>query len=334
MADEADFEAQRSENIRRNQALLDELGLKRQVYEIGRASGSLPPSKRRRTEASRVKLPPTRTSARIASASVQPKYKDDAPTDSTRHIPSRIKKLSPRRLLPVKSEPQVKSGSDLRKTVPPVDVIELQKSWSTWSVSAPEPSRDVAGAFHFDSHPDFTPNKSPEEVIREGCFGGSYFRPLFSRTLGVTISDDWKELPSFWVDGLNTAKFLDSPHYDADVNKFKVSCGQSIEEWEAAGWINHNYDVRGWFQWYCRFYMGRRCDDDERQVSRWKKCVGSTGRWKRMLLKKYVSAGVRDVFDDGEEEGKEVSPVMHQTCHHWAYCVTQEDLDEHWESVK
>ena len=54
-----------------------------------------------------------------------------------------------------------------------------------------------------------------------------------------------------------------------------------------------------------------------------------------MLLKKYMAAGVREVFDDGEDdddEGKEVSPVMHQTCHHWAWMVTQEVLDEFWSS--
>lgn len=94
-----------------------------------------------------------------------------------------------------------------------------------------------------------------------------------------------------------------------DVNKFHVACGQSIEEWEAAGWINHKYDVRGWFQWYTRFFQGRRCEDDQRQVSRWRKSVGPTGRWRRMLLKKNVALGVRDVFDDGaDEDTPQVSP--------------------------
>jgi hypothetical protein len=117
------------------------------------------------------------------------------------------------------------------------------------------------------------------------------------------------------------------------VNKYKVACGQSIEEWEASGWIRHEYDVRGWFQWYSRFFQGRRCDDDERQVSRWKKCVGETGRWRRMLLKKYMQLGVREVFDDGaNEDAPEVSPVMHQTCHHWAFEVRQEHLDKFWAS--
>ena len=223
------------------------------------------------------------------------------------------------------------------EVVPPTNIEELQRSWSEWTPAASSPTRDaIRGTLHFDSHPDFTPNKSPEEMLREGCFGGSYFRPLYSRTLGITITGDWKELPSSWTDGLNISTYLTSPDYDPEINKYKVACGQSIEEWEAAGWINHNHDVRGWFQWYCRFYMGRRCDDDERQVSRWKKCVGQTGRWRRMLLNKYISSGVREVFDDGEEgeDTKEVSPVMHQTCHHWAFCVTQDVLDDHWNATR
>lgn len=81
--------------------------------------------------------------------------------------------------------------------------------------------------------------------------------------------------------------------------------------------------------------MGRRCNDDERQVSRWRKCVGETGRWRRMLLKKYVALGIKEVFDDGEDEDElEVSPVMHQTCHHWAFEVRQNVLDEYWNTGK
>jgi len=76
--------------------------------------------------------------------------------------------------------------------------------------------------------------------------------------------------------------------------------------------------------------------EDERQVGRWARCVGPKGRWKRMLLKKYVEMGVRSVFDDEEgaeeeEDERKVSPVMHQTCLHWAYQVTQEDLDQAWQ---
>lgn len=139
---------------------------------------------------------------------------------------------------------------------------------------------------HFSSHPTFLPNKSPEEMVREGCFGGSYSRPLKSSKLSIAIENDNKELPNGWMDGLDASKYLTSPTYDLEVNKFKVASGRSIEEWEAAGWINQDHDVRGWFQWYIRFFQGQRCNDDKRQVSRWRKCIGETGRWRRVLLKR------------------------------------------------
>lgn len=166
-------------------------------------------------------------------------------------------------------------------------------------------------------------------MLSEGAFGGSYYRPLFSKALQTTIEDDWKELPDKWLRKLNPDKYLTSSTYDPEVNKFGVKCGQSIEQWEAAGWIAHAYDVRGWFQWYTRFWLGRRCEDDDRQVGRWERCVGKTGRWRRMLLKKYLMARIRTVADEGVDD-EEVSPVMHQTCHQWAYEVRQHDLDDAW----
>ena len=131
--------------------------------------------------------------------------------------------------------------------------------------------------------------------------------------MSCTIPPDYSDLHAQWLINLDTAIYLTSPNPIASANKFRVLCGQSIEEWEAAGWINYNFDPRGWFQWYSRFYQGRRCDDDERQVGRWKRCVGPTGRWKRILLKRYKEKGIRDAETDDAEE---VSPVVHQTCHH------------------
>jgi hypothetical protein len=217
------------------------------------------------------------------------------------------------------------------------DLDSIRAGWTSWESVASPPTRNSSGTYHFGSHSDFTPNKSPEEIIREGCFGGSYWRPLYSKHLKTRIEDDWKELPAEWTEGLDVEQYLTKPHYDPDINKYGVACGQSIEEWEAAGWIDHHYDVRGWFQWYCRFWMGRRCEDDGRQISRWKKCVGETGRWRRTLLKKYVQQGIRSVFDeddDADGERGDVSPVVHQTCHHWAYEVRQEALDRFWAEGK
>lgn len=231
------------------------------------------------------------------------------------------------------AEPKIETTET--SALPHGDVDVLRTGWASWKATAPPPTRDEEAMVMFPDQPLFVPNKSPEEMIREGCFGGSYFRPLYSRKLGITITDDWRELPDEWISGLDVDTWLCSPTYNPDINKYKVSCGQSIEEWEAAGWINHAYDVRGWFQWYCRFFMGRRCEDDERQISRWRKCVGETGRWRRMLLKKYVALGIREVFDDGEDEDQvDVSPVMHQTCTHWAFEVRQIVLDEYWKTGK
>ena len=329
MAEKNSFETRRLQNIRQNGALLESLGVNQGAKGMHDTKPFEPAKKKRKIEKTNLNLAPSRHSARIESAPSRPTYHENALANAVVERKKKTKSKSSKRETSAhgfkfEEEPDVEAK----------DVEELQALWSSWEAIAPPPIRDEAGVFHFESHPGFTPNKSPEEVIREGCFGGSYFRPLYSKKLGITISDDWEELPPAWTENLNVDTYLTSPTYDPDINKFKVACGQSIEEWEAAGWIDHRYDVRGWFQWYCRFFIGRRCEDDERQTSRWKKCVGQTGRWRRILLKKYVSMGVREVFDDGAEEQEEVSPVMHQTCHHWAFMVTQEVLDEYWKTGK
>lgn len=317
------YELQRLENIRQNQTLLAALDLDR----LGIQNDEAKPDSRRPKKRQKVENAPSRTSARIA-AGTRPSLKH-----GTREIHTLTGNSIPKTR--IKTNRKVKRKMDEEELdvdpAPARPTEKLRAPWADWKAVAPLPTRDEDGRFHFDDYPSFTPNKSPEEVLREGCFGGSYYRPLRSHKLGIVVEDDYKELPDNWASGLDVTRYLTSPNYDPDVNKFKVTCGQSIEEWEAAGWIAHEYDIRGWFQWYTRFYQGRRCQDDERQVSRWRKCVGETGRWRRMLLKKYMALGVREVFDDGaDEDTPEVSPVMHQTCHHWAFEVRQHVLDDFW----
>lgn len=353
MATSEDFSTRRLDNLKRNHALLTGLGLITPSEatppeatppgsRVGATEGPGQPAvKRLRVAKTKVVTLPSRTSARLASAPPVRPSRDENPIGDDDDAAAaavakagarRAKKPSRRRAAEADAPVQQEGDSDAGDRKPVAGLEELQASWSSWTPVAPAPERDEAGVFHFTSHPGFNPNKSPSEVLREGSFGGSYFRPLYSRKLGVTVSDDHLELPPSWVQGLDAAQYLTSPAYDPEANKFKVVCGQSIEQWEEKGWISHQHDVRGWFQWYCRFFMGRRCEDDARQVSRWKKCVGPAGRWRRMLLKKYMTSGVREVWDDGaDEDAPEVSPVMHQTCHHWAFEVTQDVLDEYWE---
>ncbi|KAK8205520.1 hypothetical protein M8818_004889 [Zalaria obscura] len=311
------YEAQRLENIRRNQALIKELGITRAEEKPKRPA----PKKRKLSHDS---ARPVRVSARIASAPAKPSYNEDALIKEG----ASVRAVSRKRASNTKSEAATITVKDTGS--PPPDLDEIRAGWTAWKPVAAPPTRDENGTFHFESHPTFLPNKSPAEMLAEGAFGGSYYRRLYSKALKTAIEDDWKELPDDWLKDLNIEKYLTSPQYDPEVNKFKVKCGQSIEEWEANGWIAHDYDVRGWFQWYIRFWLGRRCDDDDRQVGRWDRCVGRNGRWRRMLLKKYIQAGVKTVADEGVDE-EEVSPVMHQTCHHWAWEVRQDVLDEAWQ---
>jgi len=216
-----------------------------------------------------------------------------------------------------------KSGSQKTKeNIKPKTVDKNDKSpLATFEITAPLPTRNKDGVFIFEDHPDFQPNLSPKEVLTMGSFGGTYFRPIYS---GVTKlkygSEVWEELPKDWLQGLNIRSQVSCPVYDASRNKYGVKCGASLEEWESSGWM-HKQDPYGWFQWYCRFYQGRRTEDDLRQIGRWARCAGTTGRWKNNLISKIVKAGC-----GWDNYG--VSPVVRQTLQHWAYSLTQKDFDK------
>lgn len=101
--------------------------------------------------------------------------------------------------------------------------------------------------------PDFKPELSPGEMLALGVFGGKY------------MTDCRDEFPASWF---KKAK-LSPEKKDKNINFFKVNASQPLSVWRKNDWI-HNDDPRGWFQWYCRYYMGRRHEDDERQIKRFK----------------------------------------------------------------
>ncbi|NTV44854.1 MAG: hypothetical protein HGA67_04185 [Candidatus Yonathbacteria bacterium] len=100
---------------------------------------------------------------------------------------------------------------------------------------------------------DFAPDLSPKEMLALGVFGGKY------------MTDCRDEFP---IDWFTHAKLCHEKH-DATLNYFGVNASQPLSVWRAKGWI-HSDDPRGWFQWYCRYYHGRRHPDDDRQIKRWK----------------------------------------------------------------
>lgn len=102
-------------------------------------------------------------------------------------------------------------------------------------------------------HSDFAPELTPKEMLALGVFGGKY------------MTDCTDEFPGDWFENAR----LCSQRHDPEMNCFGVNASQPLSVWREKGWIWPE-DPRGWFQWYCRYYLGRRCPDDERQIKRWK----------------------------------------------------------------
>jgi len=103
-------------------------------------------------------------------------------------------------------------------------------------------------------HNDFNPQLTPMQMLNLGVFGGKY------------MTDCTSEFPQSWF---NKAKL--SPNYkDINLNYFKVDASLPLKNWIDKGWI-YKDDPRGWFQWYCRYFFGRRIEDEDiRQINRWK----------------------------------------------------------------
>ena len=117
-------------------------------------------------------------------------------------------------------------------------------------------------------HPEFKPELTPKQMLAMGVFGGKY------------MTDCKKEFPASWF---ARAKLCHEKH-DPELNFFGVNASQPLSVWREKKWI-HPDDPRGWFQWYCRYYMGRRCEDDLRQIKRWKAITRHIAQLKKNCMK-------------------------------------------------
>jgi len=140
-------------------------------------------------------------------------------------------------------------------------------------------------------HEDFKPDLTPKEMLSLGVFGGAYF-------IGVQGLMP-KDLPKSWFRGVVLS---DDGEKHKELNFFGVRASQPLSVWKKKGWI-HKDDPHGWFQWYCRYYLGRRGEDDLRQIKRWKAMVRHV-----VQVKKNCRKG--DVF---------CRPKQRQALLHWAY---------------
>jgi hypothetical protein len=134
--------------------------------------------------------------------------------------------------------------------------------------------------------PEFAPELTPKDMLALGVFGGKY------------LTDCAREFPASWF-----AKAKLSPgERNPRINFFGVDASQPLSVWKRKGWI-HSQDPRGWFQWYCRYYLGRRSEDDARQIKRWK------------AIRRHV-AQVKNCCERGDLHCR---PRQRQALLHWAY---------------
>jgi hypothetical protein len=134
--------------------------------------------------------------------------------------------------------------------------------------------------------PGFSPDLSPRQMLALGIFGGKY------------LTDCKAEFPADWFKRAKLSRDGKNPQ----LNFFGVDASQPLSVWRSKGWI-HPDDPRGWFQWYCRYWMGRRMEDDARQIARWQAMRRHVGQ-----LRKACDPG--DIF---------CRPRQRQALLHWAY---------------
>ena len=135
-------------------------------------------------------------------------------------------------------------------------------------------------------HTDFKPELTPKQMLQLGVFGGKY------------MTDCTEEFPDDWFEGVK----LCHDFHDPTLNFFGINASKSLEYWRVRGWI-YPEDPRGWFQWYCRYFMGRRFNYDDKQIKRWKQMVRHIAQ-----IKKNCPPGVLDC-----------RKKQRQALLHWAY---------------
>lgn len=138
-----------------------------------------------------------------------------------------------------------------------------------------------------DFDPEFKPELTPKEMLELGVFGGKY------------MTDCTNEFPKNWFAHAKLSPY----RADKSFNYFNVRASQSLTEWQRKGWI-YKDDPRGWFQWYARYYMGRRIpNEDARQIKRWN------------MIRRHLY----QIAQHCEPSDMNCRPRQRQALLHWAY---------------
>lgn len=159
-----------------------------------------------------------------------------------------------------------------------VTVNEQYQKGYTYALTEPEGKNFAA---------EFKPDLTPQQMLQLGIFGGDYFNEVPN------------EFPKAWFKSVKLSPQGANP----ELNFFKVNASQPLREWQRKGWI-YEEDPKGWFLWYCRYYLGRRIPkEDERQIKRWKAMQRHIGQLKSACQPGNLSC----------------RPRQRQALLHWAY---------------
>ena len=103
---------------------------------------------------------------------------------------------------------------------------------------------------------------------------------------------------------------------------FKVRSGMNYDYWTEMNWM-HPDDPYGWFEWYLKYFNGRRHEDDDRQIRRWQDFCGVNGRWRKRIYQRIYETG-----GWGALANQDVSPRIQQSLLHWGYMVNKNDYEQ------
>lgn len=180
----------------------------------------------------------------------------------------------------------------------------------------------------FHDYPNFTPHYSPVTMLKLGVFGGTYFNGTeesakkgWDNIVNFIPENSgfWKKLNKAFPNPSDYYKaFWTYPSLHSEHNFFKVRAGKDQKYWEDKGWI-HPDDPRGWFEWYIKFYYGRRHEDDARQIKRWKDFI--TRHWGMLnyLTIKNLKSELATSKKDFYGALRASSPTTCQNLLHWSW---------------
>lgn len=181
------------------------------------------------------------------------------------------------------------------------------------------PKKNAKGEIVFPGFDEFRPNLTPREIFLLGSFGGTYWRPIYSKVNQMEYKNQHLKYPaSWWKDIPEEALVRDWNLYEKDINKYGVKVGTTLQFWEDKKWIKSSHPY-GWVQWYCDFYSGKRSADDERQIKRWVQTAGPNSRFRKALINMIKRKGT--TYNDFR-----VSPKIRQTLQHWGTQLTSNDM--------